>query len=377
MDIFSLIDNYEFYLEKKLAGRYIPLAAIEPLILSLKDKFTVTKNGNSVEGLPIYKIKIGNGKMKILMWSQMHGNESTTTKALFDFFNLLKKDEKIVDEILSKCELHIFPMLNPDGALAYTRINKNQIDLNRDAQNLSQPESKILRTAFDEIKPDFCFNLHDQRTIFNVGKTAKPATISFLTPAEDEERNLTGARKKSMELIAKMNELLQKYIPGQVGRYDDTFNINCVGDTFQSSGVPTILFEAGHYQGDYKREKTREYIFYALIQALFTISTTEITGQAFESYFDIPENGKQFYDILLKKVPFISANETEFSDVGVLYKEVLENDDILFEPTFEKIQSLQYLYGHKEYADCSLHLSPLKKSELSKKWLEGFLRIFQ
>ena len=64
-----------------------------------------------------------------------------------------------------------------------------------------------------------------------------------------------------------MNNELQKYIPNQVGRFDDSFNINCIGDMFQSLNVPTILFEAGHYQGDYEREETRKYIFVALMSS--------------------------------------------------------------------------------------------------------------
>jgi hypothetical protein len=33
-------------------------------------------------------------------------------------------------------------------------------------------------------------------------------------------------------------------------------------------GVPTLLFEAGHFEGDYQREITRKYIFIALISSL-------------------------------------------------------------------------------------------------------------
>jgi hypothetical protein len=47
--------------------------------------------------------------------------------------------------------------------------------------------------------------------------------------------------------------VLQRYIPGQIGRFDDSFNLNC-GDTFQAMGVPTLLFEAGHFEGDYQRK---------------------------------------------------------------------------------------------------------------------------
>jgi hypothetical protein len=47
----------------------------------------------------------------------------------------------------------------------YTRLNANEVDLNRDSQNLTQPESKVLREIFDLFQPHYCFNLHDQRTI--------------------------------------------------------------------------------------------------------------------------------------------------------------------------------------------------------------------
>ena len=50
----------------------------------LDDYSNLLKNnilGYSVKGLPIHELQVGFGKQKILMWSQMHGNESTTTKA--------------------------------------------------------------------------------------------------------------------------------------------------------------------------------------------------------------------------------------------------------------------------------------------------------
>ena len=61
----------------------------------------------------------------------MHGNESTTTKALFDVLNVFADDDsKDVKKILNDCTIAIIPMLNPDGAKAYTRTNANDIDLN-------------------------------------------------------------------------------------------------------------------------------------------------------------------------------------------------------------------------------------------------------
>ena len=169
--------NYETlhqrYKEEQLFGRYITLEHIEPL-LSLLPKQVI---GQSVLGKPIYKITIGTGKTKTLMWSQMHGNESTTTKALFDFINYIQSDEAV--SILENFTFCLLPMLNPDGAELYTRENASRIDLNRDAQNLTQPESKLLRKTFEEFQPDFCYNLHDQRTICGAGGDGNPATVSF------------------------------------------------------------------------------------------------------------------------------------------------------------------------------------------------------
>ena len=87
----------------------------------------------------------------------------------------------------------------------------------------------------------------DSASLFSAGNTNHPATVSFLAPAQDEACTVTENRKVAMEIIAVMNSYLQKQIPNQVGIYDDAFNLNCVGDTFQSLNIPTLLFEAGHF----------------------------------------------------------------------------------------------------------------------------------
>ena len=165
--------------ETKLSGRYVTNTHIEPLLSS----YNYSIIGHSTSGLPIYRIRIGTGNTKLLMWSQMHGNESTTTKSLFDLLNFLNTNPDWFDDL----QLSIIPILNPDGAKAYTRVNANQVDLNRDAIELSQIESRVLREEFDRFSPDFAFNLHDQRTIFGVN--GKPATVSLLAPASDKDRN--------------------------------------------------------------------------------------------------------------------------------------------------------------------------------------------
>lgn len=344
MYIHYLSNWYQKYFESSLHGRYITLDHISSLLEKLPVKFNLKEIGKSVSGLPIHSITLGSGSQKILMWSQMHGNESTTTKAIFDLINFLKQPSEAVQAILNKCTLCIIPMLNPDGSKAYTRLNAHKIDLNRDAQTLSQPESVVLRSIYEEFQPNFCFNLHGQRTMYSAGKHNKSSIISFLTPSEDESRSITTNRKKSMEIIVKMNEMLQKLIPNHVARYDDGFNLNCVGDTFQALGTPTLLFEAGHYPNDYQREKTRELLFYALIEAIQYISETEVTGKYTEAYFAIPENEKLHYDIILKN---LQTDQNETFDVGMMYKESLSNGKIDFEPYIEDNKLLKKIYAHK------------------------------
>jgi len=337
--------------EKTVLGRYLINEQILKFLETAGQQFVVTTIGNSVQGRPIKGIVLGTGPIKILMWSQMHGNESTTTKSVLDLINFLGSKSNLAVRVLKHCTIQIIPMLNPDGAEAYTRVNANEFDLNRDAQKRTQPESVVLRKVYDEFRPDYCFNLHDQRTIFNVGDTSKPATVSFLAPAHDEERSISTTRSISMQLIVAMNFFLQRTIPGRVGRYDDGFNANCVGDTFQMLGTPTILFEAGHSPKDYDREETRVHIFQAILNALSTITENKIDDYGQEDYFSIPENGKRFYDVLIKNAHIAHSSIHKDDSIGLLYKEVLANDKIKFVAQVDKTGNLADFFGHVTY-DC-------------------------
>lgn len=342
----SLLKNYSNYKETSLHGRYINVTHISLALKKAAANLELQCLGKSTLGESIHLIKVGSGKVKILMWSQMHGNESTTTKALFDMLNVFQESAKdsLINEILNNCTLYIIPMLNPDGARAYTRVNANKVDLNRDAKELSQLESQILRSVFNDIQPDFCFNLHDQRTIFSAGEQEYPATLSFLTPSEDFDRSITSSRKESMRLISVIFNDLSEIIPNRIGRYDDGYNENCTGDSFQSMGVPTVLFEAGHSPKNYSREKTREYVFAALFSALTAITTKSYKEMPVASYFKIPENKKLFYDVILRNA-FVND---EIVDIALQFKEKLTENEIEFVASVENISSKLAFYGHKE-----------------------------
>ena len=342
----NFLSQYDSLKATSLKSRVLSNCDIEPLLSLLSDTFHVSTLGRSEIGLPIYGVKIGSGPKRILLWSQMHGNESTTTKALFDLFNYLKLED--FNAFLGTCTLFIIPILNPDGAKAYTRLNANKVDLNRDAINRSQKESIILRSVFNEFKPHYCFNLHGQRTIFSAGKSNNSSVISFLSPSEDAERTVTITRKKSMSIIHSMNGVLQIYLPNQIGRYDDSFNANCVGDQFQTLGVPTVLFEAGHYPGDYSREETRKYIALSIFTAIECIAYNKVDEDTSSLYFDIPENDTLFNDVIIRNALLDPSNPNDFCDIGIQHKEVLGPNGLLFKPTIDFIGDLSKKHGHME-----------------------------
>ena len=344
-----MINNLQLatqYLYNNITGRYVTMEHVDTFLNSLNSNFKISEIGFSVQNRPIKSIQFGTGKIKILVWSQMHGNESTTTKGLIDYLNFLNQNQNELKNLSEKVTFFIIPILNPDGSVLYTRENANEIDLNRDAFNCSQPESKVLRSALEDFNPDYCLNLHDQRTIFGLLESKKPATMSFLTASYNEEREFNEVREKAANIIIGINNELQNYIPNQVGRFDDSFNINCTGDYFTNKGYPTILFEAGHYESDYQRDIVRKYVFISLRSAIFTIVENVFINDQILNYLNIYQNNKCFFDFIFKNVKIIDNNVEKMTKFAVQYKEVLAGDKIEFIPEIIQIENLEHFYAH-------------------------------
>lgn len=342
MEILNVQELESIYNSKKettLFGKWIHYAHISPLLSKLSDKLRIDVVGHSENKAPIHTVEFGSGSKRILIWTQMHGNESTGTKALFDFFNCIETSTSLVfKRILKECTILCVPMLNPDGSLNYTRVNAKNIDLNRDAVDRKALESRLLRIILEDFKPNYCFNLHDQRTIFGVEGTKNPATISFLAPSEEESRKITAGRKLTMNVIVAMNNLLQKIIPDHIGRYTDEFYSTATGDNFQKLGFNTVLIEAGHFPDDYEREETRKFNFYALVQGVYHIATAT-DYKEYLPYFDIPNNQKNFFDIIEK-----TKNSTEAK--GYLFVDKVVENTFTTETVLEMEGDLSNFLGH-------------------------------
>ena len=313
------------------SNRYIsPEKLFSYLQANLSDY--IQEIGTSYLDKPIYRLTIGTGKIQVLAWSQMHGNESNATHAMLDLLVSLDKAPELKEELFSKIQLDFIFMLNPDGSERWTRLNAADIDLNRDFHNEASKEIKFLKHAAASKKYDYALNLHEQRTIFTTDGI-HPATLSFLAPSENVERTVTENRKKCMAVIASVYSHLKEMIPNQIGRYSDEFYPTSTGDNFIKAGMPTILFEGGHFVDDYTRKGTRKYYTIALYYALKAISelNSDITG--WETYLDIPENQETHYDIVYRNVRLNTDHEC-ILDIAVQYREIKEEgkDEISFIP---------------------------------------------
>ncbi|GHA41345.1 hypothetical protein GCM10007103_23470 [Salinimicrobium marinum] len=326
----QILASYEDYRELSLSERRIKHEDIQPLLEKWKEHpdFKVQKVGASIEGRALSLVSIGSGDTDVFLWSQMHGDESTATMAIFDIFNFLASDsfQKEKEALLKNTKLHFLPMLNPDGAEVFQRRNALGIDVNRDALRLQSPEAKTLKRVRDSLDADFGFNLHDQSRYYNAEGTANPATISFLAPAYDFEKSVNEVRGDAMKLIVGMNRELQKYVPGKVGRYNDDFEPRAFGDNIQKWGTSTILIESGGFPNDPEKQEIRKLNFLALLTALFSISDESYKSADISEYEAIPWNDSKLYDLKLTGLEYELQGEKYVLDLGINRGEVSTGD---------------------------------------------------
>ncbi len=359
LDIKSTLKNYNFFKDKNISNskifRYIELKNI---LKNYRDILNIELVGYSIEKKKILKIKWGVGRKKIFIISQMHGNETTGTKAVFDLFSFLKKREniKIADIFFRNLTIFFIPMLNPDGSEYFQRRNSINIDLNRDTISLQSPEIKILIKEIKKHKPNIIFNLHDQRTIYNVGKKKfNPAILSFLSPSiSNKKTDINYAKKISMNLIYNIYKNIKSILPyniGSIGRYSSEYIPTAIGDYLQIHGYPCILIESGNYPGDIKKTIVRKYSFLSILFGVFSIYKENIfIKKNYMNYFYIKKNRKILLDRIYRKVKIKKNNSKFFVDIGLMYIEKFNflNEKIEYYFRIVDIGDLSMFFSYEE-----------------------------
>jgi hypothetical protein len=351
----DLFKSYESFKEKSLTQRRFKHSDIKPLIerLTKKDIFQVDKAGVSTEGREIYLIKTGNGRTKLFLWSQMHGDEPTATAALFDIFNFFLDDNSFAElkkQLLAKLTIYFLPMVNPDGAELFQRRNIFEIDINRDAVSQQTIEGKLLRNIFETLNADFGFNLHDQGRNYSAGNNKKSAGISFLAPSPDISRSVTPVRERAMKLISQIYIALNEIVPGHIAKYSDEYEPRAFGDNFTTWGTSTILVESGGWKGDREKQFLRKMNFIALLTAFKNIADEAYKNQDVKVYDSIPENKELMMDLILRNL-VIKNDKSELKiDIGINYEEINFNnaEQFYLKAIIEDIGDLSVFTGYEE-----------------------------
>ncbi|WP_104385585.1 M14 family zinc carboxypeptidase [Sphingobacterium sp. HMA12] len=362
----DFLKAFSLYEEKALQHRRFKHADILPLLQGKESskQFTVEEIGQSVEERSIFRLKYGQGEIKVLLWSQMHGDEPTATMALFDLFNFLNGGADGFDtlrkEIAEKLTLYFIPMLNPDGAERYQRRTAMNVDMNRDARSLATVEGALLKAQAMQLKPDFAFNLHNQNNYYNIPGTATPVTISLLAPAYDYARSVNVVRADAMRVIVGINKILLQFIPNAVAKYDDEHTPRGFGDNFQKWGARTILIESGAYAGDPEKLEVRKYNFIALLYAFQEIASGSYLVHDIADYNAIPFNDEKLHDVLIRNLSIEKNGKRMLVDVAIRQNEKTVANDYYVEGVIEDIGDLQDFYGYTDMDVEGLRFIPAK-----------------
>ncbi len=335
------------------------------------DLFSAEIAGHSVEGRTLHHVWFGRGATHVLLWSQMHGDEPTATSALFDLMEWVRRERSSPDmlRLLDRLTVHLVPMLNPDGAQRYQRRNAQGIDVNRDALQLQTPEGRTLKALRDRFDPVLGFNLHNQNWSTSVGTPPKPASISLLAVAHDEARSDNPRRVLARKTAAVIRDAIEPFIPGQIGRYSDEFEVRAFGDNIARWGTGVVLIETGPLQGDRPDAALVRVNFVALVTALEALASGGVEAADPARYESLPMNGSRLLHTLVQNASVITGTGVGpfTADVGIGASRVVREQngrrEIAYAARIEDLGDLR-VFGALETVDATgLTAAPLPDPE--------------
>ena len=348
------------------------IAALQKLQHDVPSLMRMETLGTSVEGRSINHVWLGSGPFKVLLWSQMHGDEPTATVALLDILDYIgrHRDQPFVARLLERLELHMVPMLNPDGAERFQRRNAQGIDINRDALLLQSPEGLLLKKLRDRLEPPIGFNLHNQNWRTSVGKTGRPATVSLLAVAFDDARSENPGRVRAKKVCAVLRDALEPFIAGGIGRYDDEFEVRAFGDNLTKWGTSVVLIETGAFPGADPDRMLVRANFVGLLTALDALATGDVDRADPARYESLPMNdGLLLHTIVANALISTGTGVPPFKgDIGIAASRAIRTDGSLrtlgFSARIEDIGDLR-VYGALERIDAEgLVAAPIPRDRL-------------
>ena len=184
----------------------------------------------------------------------------------------------------------------------------------------------------------------------------------FWPPAYDYEKSVNDVRKKALQLVVTLNEAIQPLAPGQTGRYNDDFEPRAFGDNIQKWGTSTVLVESGGYPGDPEKQYIRKLNFVLLLTGLHAIATGSYEENNIDDYYQIPENERYLYDLVIRNATLRKFGRDYLADLGINRYEV-EYDNhskIYHSSTLSDLGDLSVYHGYEEMDATGMTIVPGK-----------------
>jgi hypothetical protein len=151
----------------------------------------------------------------------------------------------------------------------------------------------------------------------------------LLSVAFDEPRTVDAGRTLTKKTSAIIREALEPLIPGQIGRYDDEFEVRAFGDNVTKWGTPVVLIESGAAAGERPDRQLTRLNFVALLTALDALASGRVHEAAIERYESLPENEDRLFHTLIRNATIIPGTGVApfVADVGVVGQRVVRRTD--------------------------------------------------
>jgi hypothetical protein len=169
------------------------------------------------------------------------------------------------------------------------------------------------------LQPRVGFNLHNQGWRTSVGTPPKPASISLLSVAFDEARSDSEGRTLTKKICAVIRDALEPFASGQIGRYDDEFEVRAFGDNLTLWGTPVVLIETGPWPAADPDPALVRLNFIAILSALDSLATGAVERASPERYESLPVNESAVFYILVKNATVINGAGVPpyVADIGI------------------------------------------------------------
>lgn len=207
--------------------------------------------GYSAEGRPLTVHYCGNpdAPMRILVMAGQHGDEPEARQAAAEFVSRFMEGT-----LRAAAHAGVLVDANPDGAIAGTRRNARETDLNRDHLMLLAPETAAVHAFVDSWKPDVVIDVHTYRPWrreLMAFDFVYPQEIMIDFPTNPAISTFQGAalRRKAMSFVegrlaeAKVRSDRYTIIRSGIVRHSNTDIVDARNGLALRFAIPTILIE--------------------------------------------------------------------------------------------------------------------------------------